>query len=401
MNYQITPASVRRALVSILDYWMEHTVDGNGGGFYGRISEGGVVDTMAPKGSVLNARILWTFSAAYRVLPDPAYLQMAERSFSYFSRYFPDPVHGGVYWTVNAAGEPLDTKKQVYALAFAIYGLSEYYAATGEPRALDLAVRLFEDVEEHSFDPEKGGYFEAFARDWSSMQDLRLSARDANEKKSMNTHLHVLEAYSNLYRVWRSERLLGRIDRLLENFSDFIIDAKTHHLVLFFDEQWTPRSDTVSFGHDIEASWLLLEAAELVADGSPANVAPWKERSVTLALAASEGIAPDGSLYYERGAGGDWSRERHWWVQAEALVGFHNAWELTADPIWYTRLTKNWHYIGAHLVDRLHGEWFWGIRDDRTPMPGQDKVGVWKCPYHNSRAMMEILRRMERTNTHA
>jgi cellobiose epimerase len=381
----------KAALVSILHYWMEHTIDSKGG-FYGRIHADNRVEPGAPKGSVLNARILWTFSAAQRLYPEEGYLQTATRAYQYIRTHFIDREQGGVYWSVDASGRPLDTKKQVYALAFTIYGLTEYYAATGQVEALEEAIRLYRDIEIHSFDPVRGGYLEAFSKDWGPAGDVRLSAKDVNEKKTMNTHLHILEAYTNLYRVWPDARLSEQLHSLIGDFPRHMIDPATHHLVLFLDEDWNRRSETISFGHDIEASWLLLEAAEAI--GTPL-LETLQNTSLKMVDAACEGLAPDGSLYYEyEPSDGHWRKEKHWWVQAEAMVGLVNAWQLSGDISYRERFERVWAYTDRWVIDHRGGEWIWGLNADNTPMEGEDKVGIWKCPYHNGRALMELLRRL-------
>jgi len=392
----ILPVSpYREALESILDYWIARTIDPVKGGFYGRIRADDTVEMDAPRGSVLNARILWTFSAAYRLNRREDCLDTATRCYRYIVEHFIDHNRGGVYWSIDADGRPLDTKKQIYALAFTVYGLTEYFAATGLPEAREAAIRLYRDIEEHSYDKVRGGYLEAFSADWTALADLRLSAKDANEKKTMNTHLHVLEAYTNLYRIWKDPGLQQQVYRLIANFLQHMIDPITHHLVLFLDEDWNPRSDTISYGHDIEASWLLLEAAEIVSDHEETVVRPVRKISLDMVKAAAEGLAPDGALYYEYEPAGDhWRKEKHWWVQAEAMVGFVNAWQLSGDPAFYYQFEGVWSFIDRFIIDHARGEWIWGLQEDNTPMAGEDKVGIWKCPYHNGRALIELIRRL-------
>lgn len=380
----------QRELDNILSYWARRAVDEKDGGFYGRLDGHDAVVAGAPKGAVLNARILWTFSAACNHRPDAAYLALARRAFDYIRQYFIDDEFGGVYWLVDAHGQPLDTKKQAYALSFAIYGLAEYYRASGDETALELAKAQYRTVEAHCFDAARGGYLEALTRNWQPLADLRLSAKDANEKKTMNTHLHVLEAYANLYRAWPDAGLAGQIRGLLGVFEAHIIDPETHHLRLFFDEDWRSKSDIVSYGHDIEAAWLLLEAAEVLHD--EALTARFRALALPMAAAAAEGLDADGGLNYELEPG-HLIRDKHWWVQAEALVGFLNAYQLGGGQHFLDKFAGVWAFTQAHILDRVGGEWVWGVEADHRLMPGQDKAGPWKCPYHNGRACLEILRR--------
>ncbi len=389
-NHMYQAADFQRELDRILSYWATRTVDETNGGFYGRLDAHDAVVPGAPKGAVLNARIMWTFAAACNHAPDPARLALARRAYDYIRQHFVDAEFGGVYWTVDAHGAPLDTKKQVYALAFTIYGLAEYYRASGDAGALELAQAQYRTIEAHSFDAAQGGYLEAFARNWQPLADLRLSAKDANEKKTMNTHLHVLEAYANLYRAWPDAGLARQIRALLGVFDAHIIDHGTHHLRLFFDENWASKSDVVSYGHDIEAAWLLLEAAEVLHDD--ALVARFQHLALPMAVAAAEGLDADGGLSYELEPG-HLVREKHWWVQAEALVGFLNAYQLSGDPQFMAYFDGVWQFTQAHILDRQGGEWAWGVEADHALMAGQDKAGLWKCPYHNGRACLEILRR--------
>jgi len=382
----------QQELANILAYWATYVPDQAHGGFYGQLDNDNQPNPQAPKGSVLNARILWTFAAAYRHGRDPAHLAVARRAYDYLTTYFLDPDFGGVYWTVDHLGQPLETKKQLYALAFSLYGLAEYYRASGEAAALAHAQALFQTIEARSFDPVRGGYLEAFARDWQPLGDLRLSAKDANEQKTMNTHLHILEAYATLYQVWPDSVLHQQLKALLLDFADHIIDPETGHLRLFFDENWQAKPAAISFGHEVEAAWLLLEAAETL--GEPGLLNHFRRVAGRLATAAAEGLAPDGSLRYELEPGGHWAADRHWWVQAEAMVGFYTAYQLSGDAQFLTRSEGVWRFIQQHLLDRARGEWYWGVRPDYSLMPGEDKVGLWKCPYHNARACLEMLRRL-------
>jgi len=384
---EMKAAAMEELAHNILPYWMKNMPDQDGGGFYGQINGRDNVVPGAPKGGILNARILWSFSAAYLKLRDPLYLEMARRAHDYISRYFFDEKHGGTYWSLKSNGEPLDTKKQIYSQAFFIYALSTYHLASGERESLDRAIELFRLIEEHSFDRERGGYFEAFTREWGEIADLRLSEKDANEKKTMNTHLHVLEAYTTLYMVWPDPQLRQQLATLIKVFSERIVDPQTSHLNLFFDEEWNCRSTIVSYGHDIEASWLLCEAAEALGEAESVS-----GLALRIASAAHEGLAGDGSLFYEKDdAAGHFDRDRHWWVQSEAVVGFLNAWQLSGDAGWLELASDALDYILHNISDPVNGEWHWSIRDDGSVNLEDDKAGFWKCPYHNTRMCLEVL----------
>lgn len=375
---------------NILPFWMERMPNPHNGGFYGELTADNEVVAGAPQSSVMYGRILWTFSAAYRLLGKEEYRLTAERAMDYLLHHFYDAEHGGIYWSVDSQGNPLDTKKQFYALGFAIYGLSEYNRATGDAKALEYAIELFESIEAHSFDPEFNGYLEAKTRDWHEIGDMRLSDKDENEKKTMNTHLHIIEPYTNLYRVWRNDRLKERIVNLIGIFMDQIYSPDTHHLGLFFDERWNEKSTgTYSYGHDIEASWLLLEAACETGDNT--RVEAVKASCELIAQAAMEGHLPNASMAYERHSDRSVDYERHWWVQAEAVVGLFYLYRFHSDENALRQAISTWGYIKQNLVDREHGEWFWSVYADGTINRRDCKAGFWKCPYHNGRMCMEII----------
>ena len=387
-------ARARAELVEhILPYWAARTVDREHGGFVGRIDGHDRLVPGAPKGAVLNARILWTFAAAARALGADRWRAEADRAYAYLRAHVRDAEHGGVFWTVTAEGRPLDTKKQVYAQAFAIYALAEYARLGGPAEALAWAQDLYRRLEAHAVDPEHGGYYEAFARDWGPAADVRLSEKDDDAPKSMNTHLHVLEAYTTLYRVWPDAELAGRLRALLGLFLDRVIDPAAGHLTCFFEADWARASGLVSYGHDIEASWLLDEAAAVLGDGALA--ATVREASLRLARRTlAEGLDADGALFNEREAGGHLDTDKHWWPQAEAVVGFLNAYAHTGEGAFAEAALRAWAFIEAHLVDRAGGEWFFRVSRDGVPYREEDKVGLWKCPYHNARACLEIIERV-------
>jgi len=357
------------------------------------------VDKLAPRAAVINARILWTFSVAARVLKKPEYREMADRAFEYILRKFWDKEHGGVYWMLDYKGNPISDRKQVYAQAFTVYGLAEYYRATGKTESLDRAKVLFRLIEKHSHDPGFKGYVEACSREWGALEDMRLSEKDLNSPKSMNTHLHVMEAYTALLRVWRDSDLAARQNDLLEVTMDRIVDGATGHFQLFFDKQWNSMSDHVSFGHDIEGSWLLWEAAEVL--GDPVLHAWAQKVAVRMAeVVYDEGLDKDGSLFYERNSKGEFvDPNKHWWAQAEAVVGFYNAWKLSGQARFLEASQLAWRYIENRIIDRQSGEWLAKLRPDGTPWKeGEDPdvclAGPWKCPYHNSRVCFEMMERL-------
>lgn len=374
---------------NILPYWIHNMVDHENGGFYGRITGDEQVMPKAEKGAILNCRILWTFSAAYRLLKDKEYLEMATRAKRYIIDHFYDNEFGGIYWSLDYMGRPLDTKKQIYALGFALYGLSEYHRATQDEEALLYAIRIYESIEKHSFDAVGNGYCEALDRQWNEMADMRLSEKDANERKTMNTHLHILEPYTNLYRVWKDERLKTQLRNLIELFAERIYNPADHHLQLFFDDNWQSKYHIYSYGHDIEGSWLIHEAAlEL---GDSALLAKIEPIIKQIAQAATEGIMPDGSMIYERNLHtGHTDTDRHWWVQAEAIVGYLNLYQHFGDKEALNKALSCWNFTRDHLIDKTGREWYWSVSEDYTINRTDDKAGFWKCPYHNGRMCMEI-----------
>jgi mannobiose 2-epimerase len=379
---------------NILPFWANRMVDLQHGGFYGRMSGRGQLDVMAEKGGILNARILWTFSAAYTALQHESYLTTARYAHGYILKKFFDAEFGGTYWKIGYNGLPTDTKKQIYSQAFFTYALAAYYQASGDISGLNQAVMLYKLIEEKSFDHDKNGYMEAYSRDWNLLDDMRLSEKDDNEKKTTNTHLHILEAYTCLFQVWKDKDLAASLRNLLQIFLDKIIDQETKHLRLFFDESWNSKSMLVSYGHDIEAAWLLYEAARVL--GDPGLLAAVRDACIALSIAAVEGLQEDGSIAYEKDENGRMDLDRHWWTQAETVVGLMNTYELTGDRLYFTKAFLCWNYIMENLTDPARGEWYWSIKANGTANMNDDKAGFWKCPYHNARACMEIMKRCER-----
>ena len=380
---------------NIVPFWVKRTIDPNGG-FIGRMTNDGAVIKDAPKGLILNARILWTFSALYGFEKKPEFHKLAKRAYDYLIEHFWDNKYGGVYWMLDWQGKPLEDKKQSYGQAFAIYALSEYYRAFQQKEALERAKALFDITEKYARDAENGGYFETLTRDLKIAENQRLSEVDMAEKKSNNTHLHTFEAYMNLYDVWKDALVGNRLEQLLHIFSDHII---THdgicHCQLFFDEFWNSKSDHISFGHDIEAAWLLDRAAQIL--NKPKLLEQMRKDCLALAESVYEnGMDNRQSLFYEADSTGIINTDKDFWVQVEAVIGFLNAYELSGDERFLKVAVDIWQFIEDHLIDRTNGEWFYKVHSNGQVDNQSFKVSEWKCPYHNSRGCIEIIQRLEK-----
>ena len=377
---------MRRVLEeNILRYWL--TLEDPDGGFFGEVLSDGTVLTEAPRGEILHARIVWAFAAAGATLHSEEYLGVASRTGKYFLDHFIDPDWGGVFWSVDADGRPLETKKQLYAQGFAIYGLSELYRATGNHAALEAAKTLFGIIERHFADHSNGGYIEALSRDFSPLQDMSLSAHDINADKTMNSHLHILEAYTNLYSVWPDPSLLEALKDLIVILGTRIL-GPDGHLQLYFRSNWSVLPGAVSYGHDIETSWLLFEAA--LATRDPRLISRVREWALALGAAGNEGLLPDGSMRYELLPDGTRDDSRQWWVQAETVVGNLWLWKFHGDEDGLGRAEACWAYIRDNLI-RPEGEWHWAILPDGRPDLSQPVAGFWKCPYHNTRMCLQVI----------
>ncbi|MFH0760837.1 MAG: AGE family epimerase/isomerase [Bacteroidota bacterium] len=379
-------------LNDIRKFWSEYMIDNRYGGFLPGMNTLRRVDVTGEKGVVLNSRILWAFSAL-AIHYDPACRPMAERAFIYLQEFFLDRDNGGYYWSVTFDGKPCQTRKQVYAQAFVLYGLAEYYSLTLDPAVLNLARDLFELMEHRGPDPVTGGYTEAFTEDWRSLSDWRLSKKDLNEPLSVNTHLHVLEAYTSLYRISPDKSVLDAIGRLHRLFEAHFLKPDGH-LNLFFNARWEPVGNLISFGHDIETTWLLWQSVEgLSLFPQPVRINNWIRLAGRTFL--EEALLPDGSSRYETDpTTGHDDRDRHWWVQAEGMIGLLNAYNIEKDPRYLEASWQLWNYIITNLKDPLTGEWYWRIDRDGNWLPGDSLAGFWKCPYHNTRACLEGIKRL-------
>lgn len=378
---------------NILAFWLRRMVDEATQGFYGRIDGQGTLHPEAERGAILNARILWAFSSAYRVTKAPEYLRAATMAKDYILRHFIDREYGGVFWSLTPDGQPLDTKKQSYAIGFTIYGLSEYVRATGDEEALREAIALYRSLEQHAFDAAGVGYIEALTRSWQPIADMRLSDKDENGSRTMNTHLHIIEPYTNLLRVWRTPELEDSVRTLLNIFTEKLLNPNGH-LDLFFDDNWQGRRDIESYGHDIEAAWLLHETALVLDDKAVLQkIEPIIRR---IAAASEEGLAPSGAMIHEKNTRtGHTDGDFHWWVQCENIIGHFDLYQHFGDREALQRALDGWRWTKENLIDTNDGEWFWSVRADGTLNRDDDKAGFWKCPYHNTRLCTELIERID------
>lgn len=381
---------LKTELHHIADYWSANSVDKANGGFYGCRDFYNVLAPEANKGIILNARILWSFSAMCNYDKRINMAPLATRAFDYLNEHFRDKENGGVFWELDYQGNPVVRKKQVYAQAFTIYALSEYFRYSENKKAREWAISLFDLIEKHAFDKDQNGYIEAFAENWSPMQDMRLSDKDQNVAKTMNTHLHLLEAYTTLYQIYPEKRVKDALENLIHLFLQKFLN-KEHTFELFFDENWNLVSDTISFGHDIEALWLLIKAAK--ATKNPDLI----QRTEAIAVPIADAFLAKG---YIKNAGvlnelerntGKLDTDRHWWPQVEAMVGLRYAYRTKLQSNYLDAITDIWQFTQQHIIDHKNGEWHFRVNENFEPYTNEDKLSMWKCPYHNSRALIVLL----------
>jgi mannobiose 2-epimerase len=382
---------VKELTENIMPWWMKYSVDEENGGFYGQVDNDNNPIPKADKYITLNARLIWTFASCYRVLGDDAYLQYAKRAYDYFVKHFWDEETEGAHANLNYKGEVVDNTKFIYGNAFAIYGFSEYARATGSEEALSYAQRLAARLDKHVYDPIYKGYFEACNRDWKVNPWLHGVNRLPSDQKTMNTHLHLIEAYTCLLRSDKS--MQSKVREHLNVMLNKIVDHDIHHFYYFQDRQWNPTMPDVSYGHDIEGSWLMMETVEVLGEPEAERIA--RDTCVNMARACyDEGIAPDGSLLsdYHAVKQEKSTAYRSWWEQNEAVVGFLNAWELTGEEKFLDASLKTMHYIDEHFVDHEKGGWF-AILDANGKPTSNLKVSGPICPYHNARMCLEVIER--------
>lgn len=393
---------------NILSFWVKYAQEKTGHGFYGAVDLKGNPIPDAPKSCVLNARILWTFSEAAINFKNQNYTELAKKAYKVVQQDFADTQHGGYFMSIDGANQPLDTIKHTYAQAFVLYALSKYYELLPTPDTKKELHAYFTFLEEKTKDKTNPGYLEAFTRDWELFSENRMA--DNNEPRSMNTHLHILEAYAAFYKVSKNELAGKRLKELLLLFIENII-RPSGQMGIFYNEQFEETSASkaiCSFGHDIEASWLLWEAAEILNDSEILD--KMKLISVKmLDLTDRLGVDKDGGLFLESTRFGSHVRtNKHWWLQAETLVAFMNGFEITGDKKYWDKLKLSWKFIDKNVIDHVNGEWFTKVdrmgipyltepENDPSPYYRNDwKIDPWKAPYHNGRAMMELMQRIEK-----
>ncbi|NJB72814.1 mannobiose 2-epimerase [Saonia flava] len=384
-DYQELKSELGSELINILKYWSENTLDYEHGGFLGKRNHYNEVVHKASKGIILNARILWSYSAASNHLKSNAYKLECDRAYHYLESYFRDKIYGGVYWELSFSGKPISVRKQVYAHSFAIYALVEYYLFSKNKDAKTWAIELFELLEKHAKDKVKLGYLEAFSENWDVIADMRLSEKDMNAAKTMNTHLHVLEAYTSLLKIYKNNELKKSLRDLVEIFLKKFLTPNNHYH-LFFDEDWNLMSNSISYGHDIETAWLVIEAAKAIEDVELLKNA----QNIAIKVANTfleEAIDNDGSVINEKNlTTNEIDYDRHWWPQVEALIGLKYAYKIEPQKEYIKSSLAIWDYTKKNLIDKKNGEWHFRVNRNGNAYTEEDKVSMWKAPYHAVRA---------------
>ena len=381
---------IKEHLVNDLIPFWQGLKDEENGGFYGYLSYDLKLDKKAVKGCILNSRILWFFSNAYMVLGDSSLLESATHAYQFLKDYCVDNEFGGVFWSLTYDGTPEDTTKHTYNQAFSIYALASYYDASKNPEALEIAWKLYDLVESKCKD--KYGYLEAFTRSFEPEENDKLSENGVIAEKTMNTLLHVFEAYTELYRVTKAEKVAKQIRFMMDIIKDKVFNKEIGRQEVFFDKTWNSLIDLYSYGHDIETAWLVDRGLEVLDDEAYTNMLSPITKIITENIYNRAYI--DHSLVNES-ENGVVDTTRVWWVQAEAVVGFLNGYQKQGDKKFLDASEDIWNYIKKYFIDKRNGsEWFWSVKEDHTPNE-KPIVEPWKCPYHNGRMCFEVLRRMK------
>ncbi len=376
----------------ILAFWLKHDLDGKRGGFHGALDRQGKPDLNAERSLILNARLLWTFSAASRMYGDPAYKAAAKRAFDYLQDKFRDVRHGGYYWSVDANGKTKDDHKYLYGQSFALYGLTEYWLMSGQTHLDRITMGVFHSFDTRAHDRVNGGYTEAFTRDWKpETKEYPIGPPD---QKSANTHLHLLESFTGMARAMGHKLVKERLAEIRTLFLTKLTDPSgyTHE---YFRPDWTPTKNESSYGHDVELAWLLPEAnAALGIPEDDPDTVKLSKALVDHALAYGYDAVRGG--FFERGPakGAATDRSSSWWEQAEGLVGLLEVYRMTGDSAYFAAFEKTAEFVLHDLADGEYGEWYPGFKADGT-LAGTDKASFWKCPYHNTRACLEVIKRLD------
>ena len=374
----------------IIPFWKKLR-DDEFGGYYGWVGYDLVTDKRAEKGCILNSRITWFFSNAYMLLGGESLLDEARHGYEFLKNHCIDKENGGVYWSLSYDGRPLDTTKHTYNQAFSIYALSAYYEASKDEEALELAKELFKVIETKCMD--ELGYMEAFTIDFKPESNEKLSENGVMAEKTMNTLLHVLEAYTELYKVSKDEAVRDRLLWIVKTFKDKVYNPKLSRQEVFFDREYNSLIDLHSYGHDIETSWLMDRTIEVLDDINLAKeIYPITEELTRKVYEE----AFDGHSLANECEKGVVNEHRIWWVQAETVVGFVNAFERNREKREYLEAAKSeWEFIKEHVIDKRTGsEWFWEVDKNGKPYEGRPIVEPWKCPYHNGRMCIEVISRL-------
>ena len=364
-------------------FWAE-LQDKERGGYYGEVDSAFNVHKDAVKGCILNSRILWFFSHADD-FDDKNRLEHAKQAFDFLVNAFYDREYGGVYWSVTADGKPCDDMKHTYNIAFAIYALSAYYEASQEPEALSLARQLMQVIEEKCRD--EAGYLEAFSRDFGPHSNEHLSENGVMATRTMNTLLHVMEAYTELHRVAPSDATRDRLREILQIFRDRIYNPELQRLEVFFDRDYNSLIDLHSYGHDIEASWLIDRTVEvLCAEGTEYDLS---EITEVLRKKIYE-VAFDGHSVPAECCKGEVLETRVWWVQCEAVVGFFRGYLKTGNKDYANAAAKIYWYTYHTMISMNPFGWYPEILEGGVPDMSKNIADAWTCPYHSGRMYYEL-----------
>lgn len=378
-------------LNDIIPFW-KNLRDDEFGGYYGYMDYDLKVDKKAVKGCILNSRITWFFANAYTLLKDESLLDEAKHGFAFMKDHCMDKENGGIFWSMKYDGTPEDTTKHTYNQAFSIYALSSYYEASGDEEALAMAKELFHIIETKCTD--EIGYKEAFDKEFHEVENDKLSENGVIAEKTMNTLLHVFEAYTELYRVAKLPEVKKRLEWIMDTFADKVYNPKLHRQEVFFDRNMNTILDLHSYGHDIETAWLMDRGVEVLGEKKYEE----KMTPITKDLTAEiYKVAFDGHSLANECEKGVVNVHRIWWVQAETVIGFLNGWQKDPSKTEYLEAAKSeWQFIKDHVMDKRQGsEWFWEVDPSGKPYEGRPIVEPWKCPYHNGRMCFEVIRRLE------